>query len=758
MKLSYTTTAEDRRQGRRIYDSALAPMRWLTGIAEPFSFAALGFGIYCYATGNRALGLSLFISFGYLFSKGFLLRFIRDSLASRRRSEPEHFQVEANDGGITFSAIGPTPPGSLASSQKPWTECRAYCQTPDMFVLSLGREFYIIPKRSLTEAEISEFQMALSARLSQATVRTGILAVRHAVSLVLLGYIAFFFFGGTIERALWWGLRPFLQRRTFPRPLSVRLPQPASRDQLHGLGQIYLVPVGATTRLISSSLLQYYQTKYGISLHVLPSIPVPEWARDQARQQLVADELVEAMRRAYPQQAASPDTILIGVTDEDIYISELDWKFALNFRETSHALVISTARLNPAYYGKPPAPSLLETRLRKLLTKNIGISFYGLELTSDRGSVLYNDIEDMETLDAMGEDYSVRDASARRDETHEGGDPCFSVRHYYSPKKQRTDLAYLTGCSSTHGETDLEVLDVYLHYGILLSRRTDFYLAGPLPLEVSRVIRTQDSRSRAFGIGGNHSLNIWPVGNTWPFTWMDLIVEDGGRLHYWRSDWGASYWDAVYVVEPTISDFYSSHVTWNWPGWKLFRQDGRTYVFPDGGGVQRPEQAALIGVQDASGNTLRLQRESTGNLMIARSGEGKWIHFKYDSGYRVTEAQDNEGHGILYRYSATGCLEEVEDAEHHVTKYGHEGTRCPTSMTIDGRQVWSAQFDKADRVTQLELVEAGTYRFTYSVDRSGASTRVDIKDPGNNVLRITYDPSGYRLEHVASGKASLALR
>ena len=306
MKLSYTITAEDRRQGRRIHDSALAPMRWLTGIAEPFSFVALGFGIYCYAIGNRALGLSLFVSFGYLFSKGFLLRFIRESLASRRRSEPEHFQVETNDGGIAFSAMGPTPPGGLASSQKSWTECRAYCQTPDMFVLSLGREVYIIPKRSLTEAEISEFQTALSARLSQAKVRTGILAVRHAVSLVLLGYIAFFFFGGTIERALWRGLRPFRQRRTFRRSTSVRLPQPASRDQLHGVGQIYLVPIGDTTRLISPSLLRYYRSKYGISLHVLPSIPVPEWARDQARQQLVADELVEAMGRAYPSRPQGP--------------------------------------------------------------------------------------------------------------------------------------------------------------------------------------------------------------------------------------------------------------------------------------------------------------------------------------------------------------------------------------------------------------------------------------------------------------------
>ncbi|MGA8215920.1 MAG: YcxB family protein [Candidatus Sulfotelmatobacter sp.] len=731
-------------------------MRWLTGIAEPFSFAALGFGIYCYATGNRALAFSLFASFGYLFSEGFLLRLIRDFLSDRRRSESEHFQLETGNAGITFSVIGVSPNDGPTPSQKSWSEFRAYCETPDLFVLSSGRTCYAIPKRSLTTPEISEFQAILSGELSQRTVRTRIRGVRHAVSLVLLGYIAFFFFGGTIERALWWVFRPFRPRQTFLSS-AVRLPPPASRDQLHGSGQIYLVPIGNTAPLLTPSLLQYYQSKYGLLLHVLPSIPVPEWARDQARQQLVADELIEATRRAYPQQAGSLDSILIALTDEDIYISGLDWKFALNFRQTRQALVISTARLNPVYYGKPPAPSLLEARLRKLLTKNIGISFYGLDLTGDRGSVLYRDIEDMETLDAMGEDYSVSDARVRRDVTHEAGDPCFTVRHYYSPKKQRADSAYLTGCSSTHGETDLEVLDIYLHYGMLLSRRTDFYFAGPLPLELSRVIRTQDSRPRVFGIGGNHSLNIFPVGNKWPFTWMDLILENGGRLHYRRSDWGGSYWDAIYVVEPTVTDFYSSYVAWNWPGWKLIRQDGRTYVFPDGGGVQRPEQTALIGVQDTSGNTLLLRRESTGNLASASSGEG-WVRFQYDSRYRMTEAQDNAGHEVLYRYSAAGCLEEVEDAEHHVTKYGNEGTRCPTSMAIDGRQVWSAQFDKADRVTELQLADTGTYRFTYSLDGSGASTRVDIKDPWNKVLHITYDRWGYRVEQVASDDHSPALR
>src|SRR6202007_1492388 len=269
----------------------------------------------------------------------------------------------------------------------------------------------------------------------------------------------------------------------------VRLPQPASVDQLHGIGQVFVVPIGDTASLISPALLDYYRSKYDLSLHILPGIPVPEWARDRARQQLVADELIEAMREAYPQQAANPESVLIGLTDEDMYIADLDWKFALNFRQTSHELVISTARLNPVFYGEGPAPPLLETRLRKLVTKNIGLSYFGLELTSNRGSVLYDDVENMETLDAMGEDYSVHDARNRRDESNQAGDPCFTVRHYSAPEKQRKDSAYLTGCSSTHGETDLEVLNIYLRYGMLLSRRTDFYIPGSLPLEFSRVIR-----------------------------------------------------------------------------------------------------------------------------------------------------------------------------------------------------------------------------------------------------------------------------
>jgi len=74
----------------------------------------------------------------------------------------------------------------------------------------------------------------------------------------------------------------------------------------------------------------------------------------------------------------------------------------------------------------------------------------------------------------------------------------------------------------------------------------------------------------------------------------------------------------------------------------------------------------------------------------------------------MTGAQENNGREFVYRYNTDGCLEEVEDADHHITKYGHEGARCPTSMAIDGRPVWSAQFDESDRWRTQEPSDSHT--------------------------------------------------
>jgi YD repeat-containing protein len=563
--------------------------------------------------------------------------------------------------------------------------------------------------------------------------------------MTVLGIMGFVFFGGTIQRGEQELLRPLALFHSPPQIVHLRYLPAAPAGQLRGEGHIFLIPFGTAGPLITPALTQYYRDTYGLALELRPTLAVPEWTRDRPRKQLIAEELVEAMKAAYPELARDPRNLLIGLTVEDLYITDLDWEFALNYRSPLGGVVISAARLDPVFYGDPPDPALASRRLRKLLTKNIGASFYHLSLNSNPASVLYDDVETMTTLDGMAETYNVADVRAQRDPGDLGTYPCLIVRHYLSTEKQRPDAVSLGGCSSTHGQTDLEALNLDLSDQLVLSRRTDFYMPGKLPLELSRVIRTNDARPRAYGVGGNHSLNIFPVGNRWPFTWIDLILEDGGRLHYSRMNWGAAYWDAEYRVQSTISDFYSSSLRWKWPGWQLQRHDGRTYIFPDGDRAQRPEQAALVELSDRDGNTLHLDRVQSGNLASVDANDGRWIHLQYDPQGRITAGQDSQGWAMSYQYSRDGYLEKVEDGDHRVMDYGHDAARHLNSLSVNGVLVWKLDFDGAGRIAELIVGNHECYRFSYQLDRSGALMEITVTEPSQHVFRIAAYKGHYKL-------------
>jgi hypothetical protein len=75
-----------------------------------------------------------------------------------------------------------------------------------------------------------------------------------------------------------------------------------------------------------------------------------------------------------------------------------------------HLAVLSTARMGPE---PGPFGHQLETaRLRKMVTKYIGVMYFGLPQSSDPRSVLYGNILGVPDLDAMGEDLWLR-TSAR---------------------------------------------------------------------------------------------------------------------------------------------------------------------------------------------------------------------------------------------------------------------------------------------------------------------------------------------------------
>ena len=75
------------------------------------------------------------------------------------------------------------------------------------------------------------------------------------------------------------------------------------------------------------------------------------------------------------------------------------------FRADGHFAVVSSARMDPANWGERGDALRLRTRLRKMLSKNLGIMVYDLPQSRDRRSVLYGPILSLADLDSIGEDF-----------------------------------------------------------------------------------------------------------------------------------------------------------------------------------------------------------------------------------------------------------------------------------------------------------------------------------------------------------------
>src|SRR6266498_2832333 len=134
-----------------------------------------------------------------------------------------------------------------------------------------------------------------------------------------------------------------LMESVHPRTNSQNHFVPANLAELHGRGEIFIAPLGGVQTVVSPDLIDYYGRKYGIHIHVLGPVVIPNWALDSMRNQFVAEELIEALKVAYPDLAKDPGKILIGVTSGDMFISQLDWNGAFNWRQEGRFAVVSTA-------------------------------------------------------------------------------------------------------------------------------------------------------------------------------------------------------------------------------------------------------------------------------------------------------------------------------------------------------------------------------------------------------------------------------
>jgi predicted Zn-dependent protease len=173
-------------------------------------------------------------------------------------------------------------------------------------------------------------------------------------------------------------------------PITVPMP-PLGRT-------VYLAPIGDFPASDAQALVSHYLEKFRINVVVLPSIAVPNGAFDSDRQQVIAEQMIDGLRRGHG-VAADPNAVVIGLTTEDTYIASSTGTYTYGLRQ-DHLAVVSTAHFDDGFIHGDPM-----RRLQKVVTKDIGILFYGLPLSDDPGSVLYRDVGGPGDLDRMSEDF-----------------------------------------------------------------------------------------------------------------------------------------------------------------------------------------------------------------------------------------------------------------------------------------------------------------------------------------------------------------
>lgn len=170
--------------------------------------------------------------------------------------------------------------------------------------------------------------------------------------------------------------------------------------------ELYFVGIGDLRPGLLDELVDYFAQRFGIRINTLSPLMFDRVTFDPTRRQIVADELIAAVRRRHPALVREERTRIIAVTSYDMYMRAManEWTFTFSLRSPDkHSAVVSYARMDPLNLGMPPSESTLRARLRKMIMKNIGIMFFGLGASDNPRSVMYRNILGVDDLDRMTE-------------------------------------------------------------------------------------------------------------------------------------------------------------------------------------------------------------------------------------------------------------------------------------------------------------------------------------------------------------------
>ena len=165
---------------------------------------------------------------------------------------------------------------------------------------------------------------------------------------------------------------------------------------------VHLATTDRIDKGLVDDLVAFYRARYGLLVDVLPTFDPTVTGTDTDRRQLVAERVIDALRLSYSELSRDENAVIIGLVSSDMYIaSRPDWRWAFGLRDSGRFAVISTAHMHELFFDG----DAFRSRVRKMLTRDIGVLYCGLPLNDDPSSVLYRSIDGVGDLDRAGEDF-----------------------------------------------------------------------------------------------------------------------------------------------------------------------------------------------------------------------------------------------------------------------------------------------------------------------------------------------------------------
>lgn len=503
--------------------------------------------------------------------------------------------------------------------------------------------------------------------------------------------------------------------------------------------KIYLIPMDLAPTESLDWAPAYYKAKLGVDVEVLAANPLPGDVLDPRRHQVDSERLIEHLWRTYPELARDPANILIAVTSRDIFIRTFGWSYAENFRHNGRFAVVSSARFHPPLFLGRWNPEWRNSRLQKMLTKNVAILYFDLPLSSDYTSLLSGGRLSGHEADLMSG--SIIGGEGAWDPLFDSGD--FEVTLYAVPGEPL--IWRLIHSNERLPQASAHVFNSDLTMGLFSDRKTDFLLDGDTPLKFTRTYRNQDDASRPFGIGANDSLDLFLVGH--PGVYIELIFEDGSRVHFVHVPRAAGQAGDTYE-ERTVMGSPFSHALAVYAGgkWTIVRPDGWKFYFPYRPKALGSNITVLTGFADPSGHRYEMVRNESGDLLSMTTPSGQWLHFKRDSQHRVHSITASTGRTVTYDYDDAGRLSHTIDSEGNQERYTYDNKNNMLSIALGlDAPILVNTYDVSSNIATQTMAGGGKFEYKYVRDPRGGSNVLPylITTPNRLSTFIEYNASGY---------------